>query len=88
MLHTVCQVAFTFHRITCSVLYMTYGMLTQPHIGPMVEGDLCDIRVGRTYCHQDAVTEAVDANGATRILCAEHLAKYFPTTAITIQKAA
>jgi len=53
---------------------------TQPLLGPMVEGDLCDIRIGRHYCGHEAAREAIDADGSTRILCAEHAAKYFPTS--------
>lgn len=53
-----------------------------PELGPMVDGDLCDIRVregGRfVYCLQAGVQAAMDADGATRILCATHKAKYFP----------
>jgi len=52
---------------------------TQPVLGAMVEGDLCDINVGRRYCSSEGIREATDADGSTRILCAEHAAKYFPT---------
>lgn len=52
---------------------------TQPALGALVYGDLCDITVGRRYCGQDATREAVDADGSTRILCAHHAALYFPT---------
>jgi hypothetical protein len=55
----------------------------QPVLGPLVEGDLCDIRVGRRYCGHDATHEALDADGRTRLLCAEHVALYFPTLAIS-----
>lgn len=56
----------------------------QPVLGPLVDGDLCDIIVGglgrnRRYCHQPAVREVSDADGATRPLCADHIAEYFPT---------
>lgn len=54
----------------------------QPVLGPLVDGDLCDIRMGRRYCHQPAAREARDANGSTRLLCAEHAALYFPTSAV------
>lgn len=59
----------------------TPGLLTQPRLTsePLVDGDLCDISVGGRYCHESAVFAAVDVNGALRILCAEHTAKYFPT---------
>lgn len=50
----------------------------QPLLGPLVDGDLCDIRIGTRYCHQPAVREVSDANGATRLLCTTHEAKYFP----------
>jgi hypothetical protein len=52
----------------------------QPVLGPLVDGDLCDISVGREYCHQLAVREAVDVDGTYRLLCAEHVAKLFPRT--------
>jgi hypothetical protein len=51
---------------------------TQPLLGPLVDGDLCDIRIGTRYCHQPAVREVSDANGATRLLCGGCEAKYFP----------
>lgn len=52
----------------------------QPAIlaGPLVDGDLCDIRVGRRLCAQDAVIEALDADGRHRLLCAEHRDALFP----------
>lgn len=51
----------------------------QPVIGPMVYGDLCDIRVGRRQCGSElGVREAHDADGRTRIICALHARKYFP----------
>jgi hypothetical protein len=45
----------------------------------LVAGDLCDIRVGRGYCHHTATSAAVDADGQHRILCAVHTAMYFPS---------
>jgi hypothetical protein len=51
---------------------------TQPLLGPLVDGDLCDIKVGRSYCGADGVHETTDADGSSRILCALHAAKYFP----------
>lgn len=53
----------------------------QPILGPLVDGDLCEIRVGHRACSQDAVRECQDADGSTRLLCAEHVAMYFPSTA-------
>lgn len=54
----------------------------QPVLGPLVDGDLCDITVRRggrlAHCHAEAVREATDADGRTRLLCAAHVAKYFP----------
>jgi len=51
----------------------------QPVLGPLVEGDLCDIRIGRRLCLSEVgVREATDADGRTRILCALHVRKYFP----------
>ena len=51
----------------------------QPVLGPMVYGDACDIRVGRTQCGSEVgCREAVDVDGRTRILCAMHARKYFP----------
>jgi hypothetical protein len=51
----------------------------QPVLGPMVEGDTCDIRIGRRMCLSEVgVREAHDADGRTRIICALHAAKYFP----------
>jgi hypothetical protein len=47
--------------------------------GYLIDGDLCDITVGRVYCQAHAAAAAVDADGRIRILCAEHAAKYFPT---------
>lgn len=45
----------------------------------LVDGDLCEMRVGRRYCGQEGVVEAVDADGTVRVLCAEHRALLFPT---------
>lgn len=54
----------------------------QPVLGPLVDGDLCDIVVSwgarRRYCHADAVRAALDADGRERCLCSEHAAMYFP----------
>lgn len=55
--------------------------IMQPTLGPLVDGDLCEIRVGRRYCGHDATRECVDADGRTRLLCAEHVELYFPTIA-------
>jgi hypothetical protein len=44
----------------------------------LVDGDLCDITVGRRYCQAHASAAVVDADGRIRILCAVHAAKYFP----------
>jgi hypothetical protein len=52
----------------------------QPVLGPLVDGDLCDIRIGRGYCGADGVRESTDVDGTDRILCAEHVAKLFPRT--------
>jgi hypothetical protein len=58
----------------------TPGLLMQPVLGPMVYGDACDIRVGRRQCGSElGVREASDADGRTRILCAMHARKYFPS---------
>lgn len=48
---------------------------------PLVDGDLCDVTVGRRYCQDHATSVAVDADGGTRILCAYHTAMFFPTSA-------
>jgi hypothetical protein len=50
----------------------------QPLLGPLVDGDLCDIRIGRSYCHQPAVREASDVDNTTRLMCEQHVSKYFP----------
>ncbi len=57
----------------------------QPAIlaGPLVEGDLCEIRQGRGLCAQPGDIEARDANGRVRVLCAQHRAMYFPNHART-----
>lgn len=47
-------------------------------VGPLVDGDLCEIRGLLRYCGQVGVTEARDADGSVRVLCAEHRAMYFP----------
>jgi hypothetical protein len=49
-----------------------------PTLGPLVDGDLCDIRIGRHYCHAEGAFMATDADGTERILCDEHARKYFP----------
>ena len=51
-----------------------------PILGPLVEGDLCNIRThgGRRYCGQDAVREAIDCDGRSRLLCESHTAMLFP----------
>lgn len=53
---------------------------TQPVVlaGPLVDGDLCEIRRGRRYCGRPAVVEAIDADGRHRLLCAEHRSLLFP----------
>jgi len=54
----------------------------RPVLGPLVEGDLCDIRVGRRQCGSElGVREAVDVDGRHRILCALHAGVYFPVGA-------
>lgn len=65
---------------------MTHTAL-RPVLGPLVEGDLCDIRVGRRHCHRDAARECVDTDGRSRLLCAEHVELYFPAAAIDGQAA-
>jgi hypothetical protein len=50
----------------------------QPLLGPLVDGDLCDIRIGRGYCHQPAVREVSDVDGRSRLLCTTHEQKLFP----------
>jgi hypothetical protein len=45
----------------------------------LVDGDLCDITIGRRYCLETAVSVAVDADSRIRILCAQHTAMYFPS---------
>lgn len=57
-----------------------------PVLGPLVDGDLCDIVVSpfgqrRRYCHADAVRAVVDTDGRERCLCASHTAEYFPGVA-------
>lgn len=55
---------------------------SHPVLGPLVDGDLCDIRVFRngksTYCHQTATHAAIDVDGTPRLICAQHTAQYFP----------
>lgn len=50
-----------------------------PVLGPLVDGDLCDIRVGKGWCHQPAVREAIDVDGSARLLCRSCVRLYFPT---------
>lgn len=49
-----------------------------PVLGPLVDGDLCDIRVGRGYCGQPAVRTAFDVDGRERLLCGACVRLYFP----------
>ena len=47
----------------------------QPRLGAAVDGGHCGIR----RCGSDqGVREATDADGRTRVLCASHVAVYFP----------
>ncbi len=69
------------------------GTAVQPTLGPLVDGDLCDLVVGglgrgRRYCHAPAVREARDADGSTRLLCERHTAELFPTRPVTAGGAA
>jgi len=50
----------------------------RPVLGPLVDGDLCGIRIGRRLCLAEGAREATDVDGSTRILCAQHARKYFP----------
>jgi hypothetical protein len=57
-----------------------------PVLGPLCEGDLCDIVVSpfgqkRRLCYQDAVRLVTDADGRERCLCASHATLYFPAAA-------
>lgn len=63
-----------------------------PVLGPLVEGDLCDIVVSpfgqrRRYCHTDAVRVVLDADGRERCLCAGHVAEYFPAQLVAVDVA-
>jgi hypothetical protein len=62
---------------------MAQNTVTQA-IGPLVEGDLCDItvhqrdregRIVRSYCAKPAVLETVDVDGRTRLLCTDCVAR-------------
>jgi hypothetical protein len=64
-----------------------------PVLGPLVDGDLCDIVVSpfgarRRYCHTDAVRLVTDADGRERCLCSEHAALYFPGVTAAVSVAA
>lgn len=50
-----------------------------PVLGPLVDGDLCDIRVGRGICGQDAERLVLDVDGRERLLCTACVRLYFPT---------
>jgi hypothetical protein len=50
----------------------------QPVLGPLVDGDLCDIRVGRGHCGEPAERAVQDVDGRERSLCAACLRLYFP----------
>lgn len=54
----------------------------QPVLGPLVDGDLCDIRVGRGICGQDAERLVLDADGRERFLCPACVRLYFPAGAV------
>ena len=59
----------------------------QPVLGPLVDGDLCDIVVGRragrsVRCNVESHRVAFDVDGRERLLCAEHAAMYFPAVAL------
>lgn len=50
---------------------------------PVQDFDLCDITIptrdGRKrYCGAQAVNAAIDVDGRTRLLCADHVAVLFP----------
>jgi hypothetical protein len=49
-----------------------------PVLGPLVDGDLCDIRVGRGYCGEPAERAVQDVDGRERLLCRACLRLYFP----------
>jgi hypothetical protein len=71
--------AYDPHRDWARELEVRSTNALQPVLGPMVEGDLCDIRVGRTMCLSEiGVREAHDADGRSRIVCAMHARKLFP----------
>jgi hypothetical protein len=60
----------------------TQVLATQPVLIPeLVDGDLCDIVIGRRYCGAEAAAAAFDADGSMRILCADHRDRYFPGSA-------
>lgn len=65
-------------RWTPTTIDRTSPTAMQPVLGPLVDGDLCDIRVGRGVCGEPAERAVQDVDGRERLLCRACLRLYFP----------